>query len=282
MTKVSPPYDIEVTSLDQGELHASQAHEGPHITPIKADYISDNIGITTTTFTTFLFLILVVAFVSKAKAVLKKWSWLLRTAVMSFVDFFYQFLINAFDGDRKYARLYFPLIVGFFVMIFFANLFGLVIDMIGIIIPSIHYYVRPIFSDLASTLPLALFTVVFSLILAIKHNGWTHTLRAYLFNWSGNSISEKAINVFVGWLHIIGLFSTVASLALRLFGNIFAGIILIAVLLYLGVLATSAIGWVGAFLTIPFWFFELFVSFIQAAVFAMLMIAIFKQSHEAH
>lgn len=233
--------EINIRNLETQQLQTEVSHEGPHITPIKADYI-EGMFITTTTFTSILFLIIMTAFALKSKAALKKGSGRLRTGVISFVEFFYQFMIDSFDGDRKYARTYFPLVAGFFILIFSANLFGLVIDMIGIIIPSIHYYVRPIFSDLASTLPLAIFTVVFSLYLAIKHNGGLHTLKGYFFNWTGNSIAEKAINVFVGWLHIVGLFSTVASLSLRLFGNIFAGIILIAVLLYLGVLATGAIG----------------------------------------
>jgi len=80
---------------------------------------------------------------------------------MSFVDFFYQFMIDSFDGDRKYARKFFPLVAGVFILILGANIFGLVIDMLGAVIPSIHYYVRPIFSDLASTLPLALLTVLY-------------------------------------------------------------------------------------------------------------------------
>jgi F0F1-type ATP synthase membrane subunit a len=37
---------------------------------------------------------------------------------------------------------------------------------------------------------------------------------------------------------------------------------------------------VGRLLTVPFWFFEVFVAFVQAIVFAGLMIAYFKQSIE--
>jgi hypothetical protein len=111
MTKVSPPYDTELNTLQQDDVHASQVHVGPHITPIKADYISEGIPITTTTFTSFLFLILIIAFVMKANAALKKGSGALRIGIISFVDFFYKFITDAFDGDRKYARLYFPLII---------------------------------------------------------------------------------------------------------------------------------------------------------------------------
>jgi F0F1-type ATP synthase membrane subunit a len=39
---------------------------------------------------------------------------------------------------------------------------------------------------------------------------------------------------------------------------------------------------VGRLISIPFWFFEVFVAFIQAAVFYMLMISYFNQSKESH
>jgi len=125
------------------------------------------------------------------------------------------------------------------VIIFFGNLFGLVIDWFGTFIPAVHTYFRPIHSDLATTVPLAITAVVYSLYIAGKYNGVGHTAKGYLFNWSGNSVAEKCVNVFVGWLHMVGIPSTMASLSLRLFGNIFAGIILISVLGYLGGMATS-------------------------------------------
>ena len=50
---------------------------------------------------------------------------------------------------------------------------------------------------------------------------------------------EKGIGVFMGWLHLIGIPVTAASLALRLFGNIFAGVILISVISFLTAFATG-------------------------------------------
>ncbi len=255
--------------------------EGPHIMGIKADYIP-GLPITTTNLTSILFLLMILALGIYAKWAVAKIGGKLRTAIVSFVDFTYQFLIDSFDGDRAYARAYYPLIMWVFVIIFFWNLFWLVIDWLGFIVPSIHYVARPIFSDLASTLPLALLTVWYSLYISSKLHGVGHVTKWYLFNWSGSSVAEKAVNVFVWWLHIIGIPSSVASLALRLFWNIFAWVVLIAVLAYLGDFATQSFGWVGMLMTIPFWFFELFVAFVQAAVFAMLMVATFKQAHDAH
>ena len=87
---------------------------------------------------------------------------------------------------------------------------------------------------------------------------------------------QKCINTFVGWLHFVGLPATLASLSLRLFGNIFAGIVLIGVISYLLATATGSLFEAGRLLAIPFWFFEVFVALIQAIVFAFLMIAYFK------
>ncbi len=271
----------ETQALQANEVQAETSHGWPHIMPIKADYVS-GLPITTTWLTTTLFLFFVFIFCYCARKILKNGAWKFRTWVLSFVDFTYQFLIDSFDGDREYARAYYPLIIWVFVVIFFGNLFWLVIDWVWFIVPSIHYVARPIFSDLASTLPLALLTVGYSLYIASKLHGPGNVLKGYAFNWTGQSFAEKCVNVFVGWLHIIGIPSSVASLALRLFWNIFAWVVLIAVLAYLWDFATQGLWWVWVLMTLPFWFFELFVAFVQAAVFTMLMIATFKQAHEHH
>gem|GEM_PF-3600109 len=47
-------------------------------------------------------------------------------------------------------------------------------------------------------------------------------------------------------------------------------------------MATSSFLEIGRLLTLPLWFFEVFVSLIQAGVFYMLMISYFNQSREVH
>jgi len=160
-----------------------------------------------------------------------------------------------------------------------------VIDWVGgSITPTILEYMRPMYSDLNTTLVLGLITVITFIGISIKYNGIGNTTKGYLFNFTGHTITEKCINVFVGWLHLIGIPSTVASLSLRLFGNIFAGIVLIGVITYLGAVMTESMSLfeTGRLLSIPFWFFEVFVAFIQSAVFAGLMIAYFNQNKETH
>ena len=162
-------------------------------------------------------------------------------------------------------------------------MFGLVIDWLGSSVsPTLFYVLRPMHSDVNTTLVLSLITLYTLLFVSVRTHGAGSTLKSYLFNFSGHSFAEKIINVAVGWLHFIGLPATVISLSLRLFGNIFAGVVLIGVISFLLATATSSLFEVGRIFTIPFWFFEVFVALVQAIVFTGLMVAYFKQAGEAH
>lgn len=92
------------------------------------------------------------------------------------------------------------------------------------------------------------------------------------------------INVPIGWLHFVGEFTRVLSLSVRLFANIFAGVILIGVMAYVGTLIPGAGIGLGGIIVVPFWFFELFVAFLQAYIFLNLSALYLKESitHEAH
>lgn len=268
------------------ELHAAQTqeashHEGPHIPLIQGETVWGPIS--NITLTLIVFLMLTVMLALWANRSLKKGTGKVRLFFLSFIQFFDGYIRDTFDGDKKSARKFFPLIVGMFFIIFFGNLLGLVIDWFGMSIsPTLLSYLRPMHSDLNTTLVLAVVTIVMYLTIQVRSHGGVSAARSYLFNFRGKNIMEKGINVFVGWLHFIGLYATTASLSLRLFGNIFAGIILVGIITYLGAFASSAVFEVGRLLAIPFWFFEVFVSLIQALVFVGIMMALFKQAAEDH
>lgn len=82
----------------------------------------------------------------------------------------------------------------------------------------------------------------------------------------------------VGWLHFIGEFIRVGSLSLRLFLNIFVGAIMISIVVYLGGIIPSFGTGIFGFLTLPFWFFELLVAFLQAYIFMTLSSLYIKES----
>ena len=271
---------MSVEKVNIENTHA-EVHHGPHIPEIQWKKMDIWIpGVSTITITTMLFALLVFLFVMKARSLLKtdKKS-RLKAGIISFVKFFDKYLIDSFE-NKKTARKKYSLIVWVFSIVLFGNLFWLIIDWVWSIFPILFEYLRPINSDLNTTLSLWLWTIVFSLFLAVKYHWIVKVLKWFFFNFSWKTIMDKIINVFVGWLHLIWQLAAVTSLSLRLFGNIFAWMILISVIWYLWVLMSENLFEVGRFLTIPFWFFEIFVAFVQAVVFAWLMIAYFKQSIE--
>lgn len=107
-------------------------------------------------------------------------------------------------------------------------------------------------ADLNMTLALALVSVGAVQYFGLRQLG-TPYLKKY-FNFS------SPIMFFVGLLELVSEFSKVLSFAFRLFGNIFAGEVLIGVISFL----------IPAILPIPFIGLEIFVGFIQALVFSML------------
>lgn len=122
-------------------------------------------------------------------------------------------------------------------------------------------------ADLNTTLALGIFTIVLVQYYGFRYLHWGY-LKKY-FNFS------SPILFFVGILEIVSEFAKIISFGFRLFGNIFAGEVLIAVLLYL----TKVI------IPLPFYGLEIFVGMMQALVFSMLSLVFYNmatQSHEEH
>ncbi len=80
------------------------------------------------------------------------------------------------------------------------------------------------------------------------------------------------ISFFVGIIEIIGEAAKVASLSFRLFGNVFAG----------EVLLVSISGLVGILAPVPFIFLEVLVGVVQAVVFSMLTLVYFTIASHDH
>ena len=135
-------------------------------------------------------------------------------------------------------------------------------------IPAGHYYLRPINSDLNTTLVLSTTIILVAQATGVWSRGFWKHYGHYIFNFTGSSLPEKCVSVLIGWLHFFGEFIRIGSLSLRLFLNIFVGIILIGVAVYIGNLLPGY--GIGELLTLPFWFFELLVAFLQAFIFMTL------------
>jgi len=122
-------------------------------------------------------------------------------------------------------------------------------------------------ADLNMTLALALFAV-----LSIQIWGIRYLKLGYFKKFINFS---NPINFFVGLLEIVSEISKIISFSFRLFGNVFAGEVLLIVIASL----TASLFAIGS---LPFLFLELFVGFIQALVFAMLTLVFLGVATESH
>jgi len=120
---------------------------------------------------------------------------------------------------------------------------------------------RGMAADLNFTFALAIITMVTAQLWAIKNLGFFGNLGRYF----GNPFTDP-LHAFVGFLELVAEFSRFIALSMRLFGNIFGGEVLLAVIAYISGYATP--------LTLPiFMGLELFVGAIQAYIFFMLTVA---------
>ena len=161
--------------------------------------------------------------------------------------------------DRQKAAKYAPFLVTLFCFILFNNWAGL-LPGVGTITYHGEPLLRPWTSDLTGTLALSISSIIIVLIYSWRELRPKGFAQHYFSHQPWNPI-----NLFVGFLEVLGEFTRVASLALRLFGNVFAGEALLIVL-------TIITGLASPLATLPFYFMEFFVGFIQAFVFTTLVI----------
>jgi len=132
---------------------------------------------------------------------------------------------------------------------------------------SFSHLFRAPTSDLSMTITLALIAVFMINLLGVVSLKLSYFKK--FFNFS------NVIFTVAGLLELISEFSRIISFSFRLFGNIFAGETLLAVITNLSF----------GVATLPFLFLELFVAFIQAFVFFMLtsiFIGLATARHEDH
>jgi F-type H+-transporting ATPase subunit a len=124
-------------------------------------------------------------------------------------------------------------------------------------------------ADLNVTLALALATMVMVQIHGIRALGGSYFHK--FWNTSGHGFM-KGINIFVSVLEIISEFSRVIAFTFRLFGNIFAGEVVLATMAFL----------VAFLVPIPFFLLEILVGAVQALVFMMLALVFFTMATISH
>ena len=102
-------------------------------------------------------------------------------------------------GDRDVARRYMWLLGGLIVAIFLGNLSGLIFDWLVLISKDewLGHYLRPIYSDLSTTLVFSLTVILTAQLTAFYLKGPLNHLGHYLFNYHGDTTAEKIVGVFV-------------------------------------------------------------------------------------
>ncbi|MCH7951870.1 F0F1 ATP synthase subunit A [Patescibacteria group bacterium] len=179
-------------------------------------------------------------------------------------------LMVSIAGERK-TREFFPVIATLFLYILFSNWVTLLPGVGTIGITSTREgkevfspLVRPPSADLNATLGLALFSVIGAQVVGYKYMKLAYFKRFFNFSNPGRFI--------LGLLELTSEVSRIISFSFRLFGNIFAGEVLLVVSLAL----------LPFLAPIPFLGLEVFIGVIQALVFAVLTLVFWYMATIPH
>ncbi|CAK0750295.1 F-type H+-transporting ATPase subunit a [Gammaproteobacteria bacterium] len=187
---------------------------------------------------------------SNLKMVPGRLQMLLETIVIAVDD-----MVCGVTGPK--GRVYTPLVGSFFIYILVSNLFGL----IPLQNSSTAY--------ITTTAPLALVVFFYVQWLSFTRNGFL----GYMYHLAG-SPKELVTYLLIPLnfpLHVLGEFTKPLSLMFRLYGNVMAGHILVALFVGMGLQMMKHVGIpVGMPMHLPFLFLEILVSCLQPFVFAVL------------
>lgn len=238
-----------------------------------------NFPVTNSLVNSWIVLLIVIIFGLALKSKIK----LIPRGLQNAVEAIIETLLDTFDsvtGSREKSLKFFPIIFTFFIFVILNNWIGLLpgIGSIGQVVTEhgekvFVPFFRGATADLNTTLALAIIGVVLSHIFGVIAVGVWNYLNKFINIKAIIEIPKKVIKeptilivnpikVFVGLLEIVSEIAKIASLSFRLFGNIFAGEVLVA-----SMAAILAFG-----LPIPFMFLEVMVGAIQALIFAMLVL----------
>jgi F-type H+-transporting ATPase subunit a len=135
-------------------------------------------------------------------------------------------------------------------------------------------FVRVVSTDLNFTVALALIAVVAVQVIGVRAQGMAYFTKF----WNVKTFFKKPIFGVIDWgvglLELVSEFSKILSFAFRLFGNIFAGSVLLFVM-------GSLLGAIAIFPSI-FYMLEFFVGAIQALVFGLLTMTFMAQATQGH
>lgn len=256
--------------------HAAEAAHGAGIhVVLKAEEVFNLFGFpfTNSLLMTVITTILLLAFAFFMRSKLALIPGKLQAGVEMLFEGVLNYMTETLESE-KLARLFFPLIMTVFLFVLLANelaflpgVGSILVDHLGATVPLL----RAPAADLNMTLALAIIAFMVIEIAGIAMLGF--------FKYAGKYVNfSSPVNFAVGLIELISNVGRLISFSFRLFGNVFAGEVMIAVALFF-----------AAYLVpVPLMAFEIFVGFIQAVVFAMLILFFIKLSimephgNEAH
>jgi F-type H+-transporting ATPase subunit a len=211
---------------------------------------------------------------------LRKRTAMVPVGLQNFAEGTMEFMLGYVDQvthDRKKSMKFLPIVGALFLFILISNWMGLIPGTGSIgrwmmvhgeteLVPLL----RPANSDLNMTLAMAVLAVVLSHILGIIAIGFFKYANKFIkIGDLVKSVKKGPTGIFVavvefavGLIEVSSEAAKMVSLSLRLFGNIFAGEVLLTVLA----------GLIAYFVPLPFMLLELLVGLIQAVVFSMLVL----------
>jgi len=272
----------EIVTVQQEEEVHKETHEIHHEQTLFAEplFHVGSFNITNSLLVSWFVVVIIIILSVSLRLGLKK----VPGKIQGVFEMIFEWFLETFDsitGSRKKSLQFFPLVFAFFIFILLNNWFGLLpgVGTVGQVVSEhgeqmLIPYLRGGTADLNTTLTLAIIAIVASHLFGIFKVGiWTHfnkfvNIKAFLeipkkVMKEPTIIFVNPIKAFVGVVEIIGEVAKVASLSFRLFGNIFAGEVLLASM-------AALIAWI---VPIPFMFLEIIVGIIQALIFAMLTLA---------
>jgi F-type H+-transporting ATPase subunit a len=173
--------------------------------------------------------------------------------------------------SRQLAVRFFPLIMSLFLFIFAANIIKFVPGIGSIIVETANGTVpllRSVNTDLNMTLAVSLIAFLSIEVVGVTMIGFLKYMSKFV-NF------KSVLGFFIGLIELVSEVARLVAFSFRLFGNIFAGKVLILVVM----------AFIPVILPVPLILFELFVGLVQAAIFALLTlffikIAMMEPAHE--
>jgi F-type H+-transporting ATPase subunit a len=211
-----------------------------------------------------------------------------QTAVETVYDLAYTQIAKA-GLPEEGMRTWFPYVATLFVFIWVMNLVGFVplpvsdehVHIFGLKVPQLQIYAAT--ANISVTLTLTLVTIIASWEEGIRYNGVFGFFKSWMPSGLPNVRPLRPASIGIGILvgliaviEVISQFARVISLSVRLFANLLAGHLVIAVFLALaGILTSSALYWflqpLGLAMGVAIYALEItLIAGLQAFIFATL------------